>query len=151
MTELHSWQRTQTDKVSQPFVHVLAQIFHFTHNQCSIVWVCGSGQWCVSFNSEDGSVYCSWPLTCFMKVCIKLHWTLLKRYICHWRQMWKIGYFHEWQILFYNLDALLDLNIDDRKEQIILTNYLVNAPSLYLIINWVLWPFFSLVLTYLFH
>ncbi len=31
MAALHSWLNTQPDKISQLFVHVLAQRCHFTH------------------------------------------------------------------------------------------------------------------------
>ncbi len=42
----------------------------------------------LSFNSENSDLYCSWLFTCFKKVHKNL-WTLLKKYICHWRPMVK--------------------------------------------------------------
>ncbi len=79
----------------------------FLH-QPSILWVCGSAQRCVcvpwslslhmagtwynsldsqfslSFNSVDGGEFCSQHFSSLTKVHIKLHWTLLRKYIYHW-------------------------------------------------------------------
>ncbi len=43
----------------------------------------------LSFNSKDNGIYCAQLFTCFTEVHIKLYWTLLKRFICHWAPMLK--------------------------------------------------------------